>query len=173
MPKNLILESRFTSHQKIHITLSIGAPFIIIIFFLLRMDLNSKGYLILLIFILIYTSMVCLAFTKRGLLKQNSDLYRGLFFMNKLILKKKINLSDKTKVAILKFKRNQKMAWFSAAQPDMALEFNAFDVTLLNNKHTQKEMLISLSNEAICKTTIEYLESEFNLKHEIYSPDFS
>jgi hypothetical protein len=137
------------------------------------MDLNSKGYLILLIFILIYTAMVCLAFTKRGLLKQNSDLYRGLYFMNKLILKKKISLNDKSKVAILKFKRNQKLAWFSAAQPDMASEFNAFDITLLNNKHTQKEILVSLSNEAICKATIDYLESEFNLKHEIYSPDFS
>jgi len=173
MIKTLILESRFTTHQKTHIILSIGAPFIIIIFLLLRTNLNSIGYLILLIFILIYTTIVCLAFTKRGLLKQNSDLFRGLFFMNKLILKKKIILNNKTKVAILKFKKNQKMAWFSDAKPDMATEFNTYDITLLNNKHTQKEMLVSLSNEAICNTTIDYLEREFNLKHEIYSPDFS
>lgn len=173
MSNNIILESRFTSHQKIHITLIIGAPFILIIVALLRMDLNYIGYIVLLLFVLIYSMMICLAFTKRGLLKKNSELYRGLYFKNTLLLKKKINLEDKTKVSVLKFKKSQKMAWFSVAQPDMASDFNAFDITLLNDKHTDKDALVSLSCEELAKKAIEFLEAKFNLAYEIYSPDFS
>ncbi|MBU2995314.1 hypothetical protein KO500_02670 [Cellulophaga baltica] len=170
--KKLVLESRFKTHQKIHLILTIGAPFIFIIFSLITMGLNAIGNFILLVFILMYVLLVCLAFTKRGLLSLNSELYRGLFFSDKLILKKKIDLNNKTDVAILKFKRSQKMAWFSVAKPDLASDFNAFDITLLNKKYTQKEMLVSLSNEAICKIAINFLEKEFGLQHEVYSPNF-
>ena len=172
MTSKIILESRFTTHQKIHIILYLGAPFIITIFSLARLDLNFIGYLFLLILILIYSVMVCIALTKRGLLKQGSDLYRGLFFIDKLILKKKIDLTNKPKVSILKFKKSQKLAWFSAARPDLAFDFNAFDINLLNDKHTQKEMLVSLSNNDIAKKTIDFLNTNFDLKYEIYSPNF-
>ena len=172
MSNRILLENRFTTHQKLHLILSIGAPFILIIFTLARTNLNYIGYLVLFIFILIYTLIVCLAFTKRGLLKKGSDLYRGLYFAEKLILKKKINLNDKPKISILKFKRSQKMAWFSVAKPDLASEFNAFDINLLNDKHTKKEMLISLTNNETAKKTIDFLSSNFDLQYEIYSPDF-
>jgi len=173
MSNNIILESRFTTHQKTHLILSIGAPFILVIFLLIRLDLTYLGSLVLLLFIISYSAIICLAFTKTGLLKKRDKLYRGLYFAKKLILKKKIDLTNKSKVSILKFKRNQKMAWFSAAKPDLALEYNAFDVTLLNGKHTQKKMLVSLSNKDISKKTVEYLETNFSMKFEIYSPDFS
>lgn len=173
MSDSIILESRFTTHQKTHIILSIGAPFIIMIVLLLKMNLNQRGYIALFIFILIYSLMVCLAFTKRGILKEGSNLYRGLYFKNKRILKKKIGITDKSKISILKFKRSQKMAWFSVARPDLGSEFNAYDITLLNDKHTQKERLVSLSNNDIAEKTIEFLEAHFNLTYEIYSPDFS
>lgn len=173
MSNNIILEPRFTPHQKTHLILSIGAPFIIIIIALLGIELNYRGYIFLFVIILVYAAVVCLAFTKRGLLKKDSVLYRGLFFKNILLIKKKINLTNKSKVSILKFKRSRKMAWFSVARPDLASGFNAFDINLLNDKHTQKELLISLSNIDTATKTINFLESKFDLKHEIYSPDFS
>ncbi|MDB4180976.1 hypothetical protein N9611_01855 [Flavobacteriaceae bacterium] len=137
------------------------------------MDLNYLGALTLLMFIISYATIVCIAFTKIGLLKKEDKLYRGLYFEKKLILKKKIDVTNKSKVSILKFKRNQKMAWFSAAKPDLSLEYNAFDITLLNDKHTQKETLISLSNKGISKKAVEYLVTNFSMICEIYSPDFS
>lgn len=173
MANSIILQSRYTTHQKIHMVLVLGAPFILIIVSLLGIDLNYIGYMVLLFFMLMYTVLICFAFTKRGLLKKDNQLYRCLYFKNKLIKKNKINLTAKPKVTILRFKRSQKMAWFSAAKPDLASEFNAFDITLLNDKHTKKEMLITLTNDDISKKTITYLEENFNLKHEVYSPDFS
>ncbi|QKX03481.1 hypothetical protein HN014_00625 [Aquimarina sp. TRL1] len=174
MTNEIVLESRFTIHQKIHIILSIGAPFIIIIFLLIvNMPLNFLGYLVLLGFMSLYTLLVCLALTKRGLLKVNDNLYRGLYFRKKLILKKKIDLTHKTKVSILKFKRSQKMAWFTVANPDLSTVFNSFDVTLLNDKHTIKDPLVSLNSNDLAEKSIEFLEQNFDLKFEIYSPDFS
>lgn len=173
MKKEIILESRFTTHQKIHMTLYIGGPLIFIIFSMMRTYLNNMGLFILLMFILIYLSLMCLAFTKRGLLKKEDKLYRGLYFFRKLILKKKIDLTDKPKVSILKFNRRQKMGWFSAARPDLSLAFNALDINLLNEKHTRRETLISLTNDEKATEAINFLENEFNLIHERYSPDFS
>ena len=68
---------------------------------------------------------------------------------------------------------SQKMAWFSNAKPDLANEFDTFNVTLLNNKHTYKELLISLRNDNNSNKAIRFLASEFKLIEEVYSPDFS
>lgn len=172
MDNKIILEDRFTTHQKIHIILVIGTPLILIIFFLIQMDLNYKGYLFLLLFIMLYLMLVCFSFTKRGLLKVDTNLYRGLFFYDKLISKTKINLEEKTKISVLKFKKFQKTAWFTVAKPDLGLNFNTFDINLLNDSHTIRNTLISLQSEVKSKETIEFLSEKFNLKYEIYNPDF-
>jgi len=173
MNTKLILESRFTTHQKTHIILSIGAPFLFVIFILIKnMPLNLIGNLILLVFLIFYALLVCIAFTKRGLLKYNENLYRGVYFKGKLLIKKKIDLTNKVSVAILKFKRSQKMAWFSVAKPDLSSKFNNFDITLLNQKHTNKDHLLTLFNEEHAKKAIDFLEKNFSLKYEVYSPDF-
>ncbi len=112
-------------------------------------------------------------FFKRRLLKKESELYRGLYCFGKLILKKKISLNNKDQVSILKFRKTQKMAWFSNANPDLALTFQKSDVTLLNKKHTKREMLISLDSEDLAIKTIAFLENNFDLEYNVYSPDFS
>ncbi len=170
---NLLLENRFTSHQQTHIILSIGAPLLIIIFKLSQSTPSFYVHLQLFGFSLLYIVLFCLAFTKRGLININNNLYRGLYFRKQLILKKKIDITNKTKIAVLKFKRRQKMAWFSAARPDLDTIYNHFDITLLNDKHTVKEKLISLEKEKFVDLSIEFLEQNFCLVYEQYSPDFS
>ncbi len=172
MSKKLILESRFTNHQKTHIILTIGGLPLIVIIYSIVLGHNSTHQLITAISTIIYIVLICLAFTKKGLFKKGETLYRGLFFNKKIILCKKFDLTDKSKVSILKFRKTQKMAWFSDAKPDLGTNFISLDITLLNNKHTQKELLISLRKENKSKRTIEFLNKNFNLKEEIYSPDF-
>lgn len=84
---NIILEDRFTTHQKITILLYMGAPFIILIVKLIMecADLSYFGFLVLVVLSIIYSIMVCISFTKRGFVKVKSNLYRGLFFRQKLI----------------------------------------------------------------------------------------
>ena len=170
----IILEERFTTHQKISLILYIGAPFIVSIFYLSIsiIDLNIKGYLMLTILILIYGFIILLSFSKKGFLKIKSNLYRGLFFRDKLIFRKRIDLKDRPKISILKFRKTQKLAFFSAARPDLATEFNSFEINILNDKHTKREEIVTLRNIRNAENTIDFLELNFDLKNEIFSPDF-
>ena len=172
----IILEDRFTTHQKITFLLYIGAPFIIGIVGLIRMSLNSnlnyKGYLALIILLIIYFLLISIAFLKRGFIKINSNLYRGSFFREKLFFKKRIDISKTHKVAVLKFKKSQKLAWFSAAKPDLATEFNSFEINILNDKHTKRESIIDLKKKDNVERTINFLTTNFDLKSEVFSPDF-
>ncbi len=172
----IVLEDRFTTHQKITFLLYIGAPFIIGIFTLMRMSLNSnlnyKGYLILIILLVIYLFLILIAFLKRGFVKINSKLYKSSFFRGKLIFKKEIDISKTPKIAILQFKKSQKLAWFSIAKPDLATEFNTFEINFLNDKHTKRERILDLKNKDNVEPVIAFLTTNFDLKNEVYSPDF-
>ncbi|PHS67021.1 MAG: hypothetical protein COB12_05015 [Flavobacterium sp.] len=168
----IILEDRFTTHQKITFLIYIGAPFLIGIFSLLKLNLNIKGFLILMLLLIIYSFLISISFSKRGFLKIKSDLYLGFFFFGKLFFKKKIDISRTPKIAILKFKKSQKLAWFSVAKPDLATEFKSFEINILNNKHTRREPIIILKDEKNVDPAISFLTSNFSLKNEVYSPDF-
>jgi len=126
----IVLESNFTTHQKIH-TLSISGIILIFIVQLLRGSLNFIGYGILSIFIILFISSIIFAFSKKGLVIKENKLFKANFFANSLIFKKVINLDNKAAIAILKFRSTQKMAFFSAARPDLASEFNSFELNLL------------------------------------------
>ncbi len=173
MKKEIILESKFTLHQKTHILMVFGAPIILVIIKLISLGLDVTNSLLSLLFVCLFLIVVSVTFLKTGLLKEDNSLYRGVYFLGKLIFKKRISLEDKNKVAILSFKKSQKMAWFSAANPDLSLTFYRSDITLLNEKHTEKEMLVSLDNEYLTNEVLNFLEIHFGLKHEVYSPDFS
>ncbi len=140
----IILESRFIRHQKTHLILVTGLPVLLLIIKLTDIGFDFKDYVQLIVLFFVFTLVIISMFFKRGFLKKKSELYRGLYCFGKLILKKKISLNNKDQVSILKFRKTQKMAWFSNANPDLALTFQKSDVTLLNEKHTKREMLISL-----------------------------
>ena len=108
MPK-IILEDRFTIYQKIIILFVIGFPFLYAISNLLEFDLNFKGYILVILFVLCYGFLMAFAFTKRGFTKINSKLYRASFVMGLILFKKHIYISEFLEIAILKFKKSQKL----------------------------------------------------------------
>jgi hypothetical protein len=168
----IILEDRFTTHQKITFLLYLGAPFIIGIVSLTQINLNFKGYLAVIVFVTVYIFLVATAFLKRGFIKINSNLYRGSFFRGKLFFKKRIDISKTPKIAILQFKKSQKLAWFSTARPDLATEFNSFEINILNERHTKREPILDLKNKDNVERTVNFLTANFDFKSEIYSPNF-
>lgn len=120
--EKIVLEYRFTNHQKITFLLYIGAPFLIRLILELGEKSSLKSYLIILFCILVYTFLITVALLRRGLMKIDSSLYKGSFFREKLFFKTKIELSGKSKIAILKLKKAQKLAWFSDAKPDLSVK---------------------------------------------------
>ena len=170
--KKIILEYRFTNHQKITFLLYLGAPFLIKIFFLVRNSLNMKDYLILSLCIICYTFLISVAFLKRGILKRNSKLYKGSFFLGKLFFKTRIDISETPKITILTFRKTQKLAWFSGAKPDLAFEYKSFEINILNDRHTKREPILDLKKKENVEPTIQFLTSNFDLKYEKYNPNF-
>jgi hypothetical protein len=164
--KTLSLEFNFSTYQMIHITL---ISIVVIIILSTRVD-SSIGFLGLLLLLIAF---ILTAFSKKGLVKTNRDLYIGYYLSNTLLFKSKIDLNNKVCFSILKFKKSQKFAFFSAANPDASHSFNTFDIYLLNEKHTEKDMLISLKKEKNSKLATDFLTSFRNFRYEIYSPDFS
>ncbi len=110
---------------------------------------------------------------KKGMVMDNQGIYVGYFSWNKLIFKDPITLLNISAVSILKFKRRQRGAYLSVANPEFSVSFNTFEIYMLNEKHTTKNKILTLRNEEKAKQTIEFITRNSNLKHEIYSPDFS
>lgn len=168
----IILEDRYTGFQKVSFLFFIGAPILLIIYGLLTLNLSFQGYIVLTIAIAIYVFIVCIAFLKRGFISIKSKLYRGSFFRGKLFFKSHIDISKTPKVAVLKFKKIQKFAFFSVARPDLGSGFNAFEINILNERHTKREEIIMLRDEKNVKPCLDFLTSNFNLEHEVFSPNF-
>lgn len=112
-------------------------------------------------------------FSRKGFLKREGKLYKAKFFRGRVLTRKVMNLQEKPVVSILKFRRSRKYAFFSAAKPDLAAEFNSFEVYVLNESHIKRDLLLRLTNEEKAKEAIDFLISNFPLRHEIYSPNFN
>ena len=166
----IILEDRFTTHQKITFLLYIGSPILMLSAAFLVNSLNYIGYIILAFLILIYCFLISIAFLKRGFVKIDSKFYRASFFYGKLFFKKQIDISQTPKLSVLKFLKSQKLAWFSVAKPDMASNFNSFEINILNEGHTKRIPILTLKDKNNIEKTIHFLTSNFDLKHEVYSP---
>ncbi|MEY8847305.1 hypothetical protein AB9K26_00695 [Psychroserpens sp. XS_ASV72] len=168
----LILEYNLSSHQMIHTSL-IGLAILCIAI----TGVNEISGYLLYIFIIGITILLgiitIITFSRKGFVKVDGKVFKGYFFGKNLLLKKTIDITDKNAFTILKLRKKQKMAFFAAANPDMAQSFDCYDIAFLNKKHTIKEVVLSLKKEKNSKLATEFLSKNTDLKLEIYSPDFS
>lgn len=110
---------------------------------------------------------------KKGLYVNNSDLFVGYFSWGTLSYKQKVDLNQAKAVSVLKFKRRQRGAYMSLANPEFSTTFNSFEVYVLNERHTKRSLLISLKKENNAKKALEFVVRNTKMPQEIYSPDFS
>lgn len=167
----IILEFNLSTHQMTHLSL-IALALIVIASAVLRNELILLNVLKLIGLLILFGFTIMITFSKKGLLQSNNKIYKGYFFGNLLLYKKTVNLNNKIAFAILKLRKKQKMAFFTGANPDLAESFETFDIALLNENHTQKEILISLLKVKNSESVTEFLKNHTNLKLEIYSPNF-
>ncbi len=170
--KYLILESQFDSNYKLYIYIfflfALGMPFIVI------MKTYGLIRIVAIIgFIAILFLGVSIWFMKKGFMKNSHGLHIGYFSWGKLVFTEHIRLLNKPKVTILKFRKRERAGFVSIANPEFSQAFNAFDIYLLNEKHTVKKQVISFKSEKNAQLALNFLTSNSKLKHEIYSPDFS
>lgn len=171
-PHQIVLEHNFDLHQKIH--LSFYAAFCLLVILELRdLPVNIVSGLIFTFFFAVFLLFVVLIFSRKGFVIKKDRLYRASFFTGIAVHKRKIELRERPVISILKFKKKQKFAFFSAARPNLSHNFNAFDIYLLNDGHTRKNRLLSLKKEGAATEAIGFLTAHTTLKSETYSPRFS
>ena len=82
-------------------------------------------------------------------------------------------MNNRPVVSILKFKKSQKFAFFSAAKPDLSEEFNSFQLFVLTDNHIKRDSVMYFKKEENAQKAIQFLTSDFPLRHEVFSPNFS
>ncbi|RKS42523.1 hypothetical protein BC962_3248 [Gillisia mitskevichiae] len=169
--EKLILETSFSIHQKI-ILIVFSLPFLLFIIAILEVDLNWKGYIIFLLALLFFWAFISLAFSKKGMIKNGGKLYKAKFFQGYTIFKRKVDLNDRPVVSILKSKKRQKFAFFSAAKPDLSESFNTFEIFVLNKNHFKRDSIMYFKNENNAKEAIEFMTKDFPLRHELFNPNY-
>lgn len=172
MIKKVILEYNLNLVQKIHLT--------IILILVVGLYVLSKNYLHDIVcffatfFIIIFIfGLVSLVISKKGLLIKNNMLFKAYFTFNYLILKKRIDLDGKSTVSVLNLRKKHNLPSVSIVYPSSNNSFIRFYVYLLNESHTRKDEVIDLKNENNAKQVVDFLTGNFQLKYEIYSPDFN
>jgi hypothetical protein len=169
----IILEDRFTNHQKTMFLLYITVPTVLGLIRLWQLNLlNSLMYVIIFILFPTYLFLTTIAFLKRGFIEKDAQLYIGSFFQGKLYFKKKIDISNRTGLCILKFKSSRKYVFFSLADPDLAHSFYRHEINLLNEMHTRRNPIMSLLKKENSEKAAEFLTTHFPLKREKYNPRF-
>ncbi len=167
----LILDYVFSGHQKIHIYIFALLGFVLLIGIIISspvpISIIAGIGLIVWVFIALTTIII-----KKGFVHDKTGTHLGYFSWGKLLIKEPITLLDRPILTVLKFKRNQKLGFISAANPEFSESFNTFDIYLLNEKHTLKDKVIGLKSDKASKQAINFLTNHLPLRYEVYSPDF-
>jgi len=169
--KKLILEYKYSGHQKLNLIIFAFLNFSLLLFFFNQIP-KTQGFTGFIIFGTTFTILVIQIVSKRGFLIKDNKLYCALFFFGNSIFKKKMDLNNKPAFSILRFNKKQKFAFVSIAKPDMVYNYKSFDIYLLNQNHTKRWFVLSLKKEINSKKTIDFLTTNTSLKFEKFSPNF-
>jgi hypothetical protein len=169
--EKLISEAGFSLHQKI-ILIGFSLPPLLFLVALCFIDLNWRGYIFFLVILILFLMFISLAFSKKGLIKKGDKLYKGKFFFGTTIFRRKVNLHNRPVVSILKFKKSQKLSFFSAAKPDLGEQFNSYEIFVLTENHVKRDSVMYFKNEENAQKAIQFLTNDFPLRYEVFSPDF-
>ena len=170
--EKFISETAFSLHQRV-ILIGFSLPPLLFLVALCLIDLNWKGYIFFLVILFLFLMFISLAFSKKGLIKKGDKLYKGKFFLGSTIFRRKIKLHNRPVVSILKFKKSQKLSFFSAARPDLGEQFNSFEIFILTGNHIKRDSVMYFKKEENAQKAIQFLTNDFPLRHEVFSPDFS
>lgn len=171
--KTIVLEDRFTFHQRMFTLLALGGPFLYVCMDLWLVEsLTLTGKSIFMFCLIFYICLFLFLHLDRGFQGKNDDLYRTSFFFNIPVFRTKINVKDDVKVTFLKKKIFRKYAFISIARPDWGKEKWYYEIYLLNENHTKKDFLLRLESEENVEDAIDFLNENFNLVFEEYHPKF-
>tara|TARA_Y100000815_G_scaffold98141_1_gene86879 strand:- start:17615 stop:18139 length:525 start_codon:yes stop_codon:yes gene_type:complete len=169
---HIILENALDSNMKLYV-------YIISLFalcFPIVMIFNTEGLFIwigVLLGIMVIGIAISIWTIKKGFIKTNKGTRICYFSWGVPIFMEAYGAPNKPVLSILKFKKRGRAAFVSVANPEFSEKFNAFCIYLLNEKHTQKKVVLCFKKEKNARLAIDFLLKHTSYREEIYSPDFS
>lgn len=175
--KKLILKSSLTSHQKFFLSMLflvlffIGSIYVLSLFAGLMKDfpLSLRDYISLLMFPISLVAMLNLL-SKNGFIIENNELSTAKFVFKIPWSSKKVNLTDKTDISILKYKGSQKFIFALVANPNQAYEVYSNRIYLLNSNHSVKELIFTTKDDLDAEKAISFINESFGLNFSNYNP---
>ncbi|MGM0636572.1 MAG: hypothetical protein ACQESK_10945 [Bacteroidota bacterium] len=123
--------------------------------------------------IALFSYIILLAFTKKGLMVHKGKLFRTCTFNSKVLYRKRIKTTGFTDISTLYFTKSQPMALMSVAlNPGISEEYQINEINLLNENHTHREPILNLKKKTAAQSAIEFLTRQFLLKENKYNPRF-
>ncbi|WP_367752840.1 hypothetical protein [Flavobacterium sp. WC2430] len=121
---------------------------------------------------------ILVMFTKKGLVVKKNELYNGVFLFEKLTYKKAIK-SDFKIVTVFKgrlstnYNYSYDIKEFHNWEPDLNATVVSFTLNLLNQNHTKKIKVITLTKVDKTKIAVDFILANTSLKFEIFNPVFN
>lgn len=177
--RKIILEDTFDFKQKAIFIILFSIPILFLIGLVNNADnLFGNKKLILITLILCFSLLLILfflsiIFSKKGFLIRNNSLFLSYTFLGRNIYSKSLSLNEKTAFTFFKQNIIQKNTYLSAGGADLSYKDISFTLVLLDKNHTKKKQIITLNSIKNIDKLKLFFESFTNLKHEVYSPNFS
>ncbi|SEE67180.1 hypothetical protein SAMN04487765_3723 [Tenacibaculum sp. MAR_2010_89] len=173
--KKIIINSKFTSHQKLMLFLFFIFTFGIGVLYLLGLipseEMNTKrSDYIAIAFLPISVYIFALFFSKQGVVIKERKLKYSQFIFGFPFLMKNIELTNITDVSVLSSSGAQKFAFVSAGNPDLAVSSEIYKIVLLNENHSSKFLLMITRKKDLAEKMANGLSKELHLEYNIYSP---
>lgn len=164
--KNIVYNSVFTSHQKFLIG---SIYFVFFIVFLFNLLIEGFSFTTIIYFSITFL-IFCLYNLKNGFLFTDNYLYKSLVLFKKHIYKEQVIVLDSDNYCEMRFKANQKTAFFSGANPDLAYDFSLFEFYLLNKTHGKKELICSVRDKEKSEKINVFLQDQCSKVKVRYAP---
>ena len=175
--QKLILNSALTAHQKFVLSLLFLVTFFIgsiyVLSFLLghfRDTVLYEGdYVGFLMFpVSLYALLHLLS--KNGFVIKNNELRTAKFIFKTPWKGKKVDLSDKTDISILKYKGAQRFTFAVVANPNQTYEVYNNRIYLLNSNHSVKDLIFTTKDASSAEKAVSFLNENFGLNFSNYNP---
>lgn len=143
----IILEYNFDFKQKAILLVLMSFPLLKVFSFfynfqnLKHSDNLITNYILVIICIIITLVLFIIAFSKKGLIYQDGNLYLSYTIYKKNIYRKNVDLQGKTSFTILKNKVNQKNSYLSAGGADLSYKYFEYDIILLDDNNLNKKIM--------------------------------
>lgn len=166
---NIILQDSFEAYLKFMLLL---LPSVIILGISEKLNLFShpNKILIMLGMIIGFITILAIAFSKKGVLIANGNIFKTYFFNGRIIYKIQIERNNKNVISVIDVKATPALGYSITDDLNFRHSMKIFKIFFFDKNHSEKELIISVNSKENSEKTINFLTKNYNCVFETYNP---